>query len=378
MSPPVVSAELVGPPAIVFDTRTDSCDRLDIPDANPRAFRDDQDRVHLVSTHFVARAMIGPNLDSVTPNCHVIYRSKDDPDPAHFSGRTWLMSFFSIDGRKIVALGHSEYEAWNYPGMCATPTPGRPLMNCWWNTITYALSRDSGYTFTEPTPPNNLVASLPYAYVRGNRAGAYGYKEPTNILELNGAYYAMLNDWPFEDQRYGPCLIRTTDLLDPKSWRAWDGKDFTISFVDPYREHTINPERHVCSPVGHGALYSVGSLAIHQPSGYIVATQFTRDKRFGPPGLYLSASRDLIHWSHPSLVATSGNLAGDDEQGDWTYDFFSLLDTKSPDRNFATTSDTPEIFYVRVDKRHGPYTRVLLRRRIKLTFGSAKVAHAKP
>jgi hypothetical protein len=34
----------------------------DIPDANPRAFRDWRGEVHLIATHFVARAMRGPSL----------------------------------------------------------------------------------------------------------------------------------------------------------------------------------------------------------------------------------------------------------------------------------------------------------------------------
>jgi hypothetical protein len=99
----------------------------------------------------------------------------------------------------------------------------------------------------------------------------------------------MLNDWPFRAQRYGSCLIRTTDILDPASWRAWDGKDFTIRFVNPYREHAV-PETHVCTPVGAGAVYDVGSLAIHQPTGKFLATQFSPDRRFGPPAC-ISAPR---------------------------------------------------------------------------------------
>jgi hypothetical protein len=59
---PWVSAELVGPPEPVFDTR-DACEETDIPDEFPHAFRDADDRVHLIASHSVARAMIGPNLD---------------------------------------------------------------------------------------------------------------------------------------------------------------------------------------------------------------------------------------------------------------------------------------------------------------------------
>jgi hypothetical protein len=359
----------------VFDTRTDSCELIDVPDSSPRAFRDGRNRVYLVSTHYVARAMVGDSLDTVRRDCRVLYRSPEDPDPSHFDSRNWLMSFFSIDGTRIAALVHSEYEAWTVPGMCATPKANWPIRaNFWWNTVTFALSEDGGNTFATPKPPGNLVASLPYSYAKGNQAGAYGYAEPTNILHVGDAYFAMLNDWPFRAQRYGACLIRTTDILVPSSWRAWDGKAFTIRFVDPYREHAA-PEKHVCTPVGVGAPYDVQSLVIHQPSGTFLATQFSPDRRFGPPGLYLSASSDLIHWSRPNLMATTADLLAGEPPGDWSYNYFTLLDPTSRDRNFATVSDTPYIYFVRFDKAHPPYARVLFRRRLALRFGSHSAAN---
>jgi hypothetical protein len=53
---PAASASQLGPAQAVFATRTHSCERIDIPNANPRAFRDYRDEVHLIATHFVARA----------------------------------------------------------------------------------------------------------------------------------------------------------------------------------------------------------------------------------------------------------------------------------------------------------------------------------
>src|ERR1700730_12762807 len=59
---PGVSAEMIGTPEPVFDTR-DACEETDIPDEFPHAFRDANNRVHLIASHSVARAMIGPTLD---------------------------------------------------------------------------------------------------------------------------------------------------------------------------------------------------------------------------------------------------------------------------------------------------------------------------
>ena len=320
--------------------------------------------VHLIATHYVARAMIGPNLNELKHDCRVIYRSPKDPDPSHFQDNNWLYSFYTADGRRIAALVHSEYDAEEIPGMCATPNDTN---NCWWNTITFAQSLDEGYSFTVPKPPRNLVAALPYRYVVGNRASAYGYNTPTNILKIGAAYYALINDWPYRAQKYGPCLIRTSDVFDPGSWRAWDGKNFTIRFADPYREPIAKPEEHVCDPVLAGEAHS---LVQHLQSGTFIITQFARDDRFdGPPGFYIQGSRDLIHWSKPTLLVRFSDLQATDGPGSWTYGYESLLDPASTDRNFSTVSDTPYLYYVRSDGNHSPYVRVLFRHQVKLRVG---------
>jgi hypothetical protein len=360
---PLVSGGVTGPRQAVFDTRN-GCEQIDIPDAPARAFRDERNLVHLIATHYVARAGVGPNLDQVKHDCRVIYRSPRDRDPGHFQYNNWLYAFYTADGRRIAALVHSEYDADEIPKMCATP---KDPNNCWWNTVTFAQSLDGGYSFTVPAPPKNLVAALPYRYVVGNRASAYGYNGPTNIMKVGALYYALINDWPYKAQKYGPCLIRTADVFDPASWRAWDGKDFTIRFADPYRETIAKPEEHVCAPVLAGG---AESLVQHAASGTFIVTQYAPDDRFGgPAGFYVQGSRDLMHWSKPSLLVKLSDLRASDGPGKWTYDYVSLLDPASTDRDFATVSDTPYVYYVRSDGNHPPYARVLFRRRVKLKIG---------
>jgi len=359
---PSVSGVVIGPKEAVFDTR-DGCEQIDIPDAPARAFRDDHNMVHLLATHYVARAMIGPNLNQMKRDCRVVYRSPKDPDPSHFQDNNWLYSFYTMDGRRIAALVHSEYDADEIPGMCATPAEPN---NCWWNTVTFAESFDGGYSFGVPTPPMNLVAALPYTYSVGNRASAYGYSGPTNILKIGSFYYALINDWPYRSQNYGPCLIRTQDVFDPGSWRAWNGKSFSIRFADPYRESIARDYEHVCEPVLVGA---AECLLQHTPSGIFIVTQFSPDNRFGAQaGFYIQASRDLVHWSQPALLVNFSDLRAGDGPGNWSYGDSSLLDPTSSDREFSTISNTPYLYYVRSDQNNAPYSRVLFRRQVKLSF----------
>jgi hypothetical protein len=362
---PSVSGKLVGPAEPVFDT-LNACEQIDIPDAFPRAYRDYTNRVHLIATHYVARAMVGADLDHLKRDCRIIYRSPHDPDPAHFLDTNWLTSLYTEDGQRIAALAHTEFHGDAHPGMCGDlKNPNHP-QDCAWTTITFAESRDGGYRFEEARPPANLVASLPYPYDKYNKAGAQGYDSPTNILKVGPYYYSMINVWrEYKAQRYGPCLIRTASLFDASSWRGWDGKEFSIRFIDPYLERSANPAQHVCLPVVEG---TIDSFAIDRETGIIIGDVYVEDNRYGQgPGFYLLASHDLIRWSKPSLVVSTLELLRSDHRGNYSYLYFALLDPKSTDRNFTTVSSMPYVYFVRLDDDHPPYTRVLFRRRISIT-----------
>jgi hypothetical protein len=233
-----------------------------------------------------------------------------------------------------------------------------------------AMSEDGGASFTSPRPPANLVASLPYPYDKGNTAGAAGYNGPTNIIKIGPYYYAMIGDWPYKAQQYGPCLIRTMDPFDATSWRAWNGISFTVRFINPYADRDFRPEDHVCAPVGVGAVYDPGSLSVYGPGGLFLTAQLATDARFGTPGLYLSASSDLIRWSQPSRVATTQEMLDEEPSGKWRYGYVALLDPDAPDRNFSTVLDMPFVYYVRFDLVRGNLSRTLMRRRLLLHFGT--------
>jgi hypothetical protein len=143
---------LDGPRTAVFDTVNESCEQIDIPDAQARAFRDYKGTVHLIASHYITRASLGPTLESAKHNCQVVYNSHHDANPANFDDATWLDSFYSIDGKKIVALGHTEYHGDEHPGMCASKTDSIP---CWYNVDTFHISQDGGYHFASPKAPAN-------------------------------------------------------------------------------------------------------------------------------------------------------------------------------------------------------------------------------
>jgi len=359
----------------VFDTAKESCEQIDIPDAQARAFRDHTGMVHLIASHHITRASVGPTLESAKHSCQVVYNSRHDANPANFDDATWLTSFYSVDGKRVVGLGHMEYHGFEHPGMCATK---QDLNDCWYNVDTFHMSEDGGYHFGSPRPPANYVAGLPYKY-EPNR-GPEGYSIDTNIIKAGDWYYAVATGWPWppncgDGKGQTPCLvpggaapIRTADVLDPKSWRAWDGSGFNIAFVDPYLGPVTRPQDHLYTPVGY--LYYINAINFHEASQLFVATLWDpwNDAYGGPPGLYFSTSPDLIHWSKPVLAIAQDQLLQREPEGNWSYQYFSLIDPKSADRNYSTITDDPYLYYVRMDDNHGPYTRVLFRQKIKLDW----------
>jgi hypothetical protein len=365
---------LDGTRVAAFDTSKESCEQIDIPDAAARAFRDYRGTVHLIASHYVTRAGLGPSLEATKHNCQVVYKSAHDGNVADFDDATWLNAFYSLDGKRIVALGHMEYHGWEHPGMCASETDSA---SCWYNVDTYNLSEDGGYHFARPKPPGNFFLSLPYKY-QANQ-GPQGYSVDANIVKVGEWYYDEAYAWSWPPncgmgKAQKPCLvpdaacaIRTGNILDPSSWRGWDGKDFTVEFVNPYRGAVANPQAHVCAMVPY-LDYSTG-INYHPASHLFVATLWNQGSAsWGPEGVYFTTSPDFIHWSKPQLAMTQNQMLRREPEGNWSYQYFSLIDPKSQDSSFMTITDSPYLYYVRLDNNHGPYQRVLFRQKIKLDW----------
>ena len=345
--PPAVTAVVAGSPETVFDWSADACNRDDFPDAPARAFRNADGEVHLVATHHVNRLLVGPSLESVRPNCDVVFEAGHDSDLAAYDDRSWLVAPVTEDGETIYALVHSEYQGWHRrPERCE---PGRWWEACWYNVITWAVSTDGGRSFRQPPPAERLVAALPYRHDPSARR-RMGLFNPTGIVRHDGYYHALVRAVAYAAQPSGYCLIRTDRLDDPGSWRAWDGEAFTISFADPYRDDIADPAAHVCAVVAPDRLWTtVGSVTRHMPTGAFVAV--VAGKRPPAPGqepvsgVFVSASRDLVQWSWPSLVwpipLWHDVACGLDR---FSIGYPALLDPSSPSPSFDETDDDAYLY----------------------------------
>jgi hypothetical protein len=369
-----VQGKLDGPRIKVFASPKNSCNGNDVPDAMARAFRDYTGTVHFSSASSELFQSLGPTLDTVVHSCDVAYNSANDANPADFNDQVWLDSFFTLDGKRIAVLAHTEYHGWAIQGECHVQGDNQ-YSACEYDSDTFHTSSDGGYHFETPAAPGNFLAGFPYKYEIDN--GPMGYSVDTNMIEYGGWIYAVATDysWPPNcSGSTGPnrCRVpnggaplRTQDVFDPTSWRTWDGQDFSVSFADPYPGPVHDHESHVYTPVPY--MEYVNAIGIYQPLNVVVATLWDYwDNTLGPPGMYLTTSTDMVHWTKPSLVVTVKELLTEDEPGNWLYAYFSLIDPDASDLNFSTLGDHPYLYYVRLNNNNTG-ERVLFRRRITLT-----------
>jgi hypothetical protein len=372
---PTITGVLEGSRVAVFKTPQDSCTQNDIPDAMARAFRDYNGTIHFVTASSDMFQSLGTTLDSLVHSCQPAYQSANDTKPADFNDQSWLDSFYTLDGKSIAALTHTEYHGWAIKGECYVQGNNQ-YTACEYDSDTYHLSNDGGYNFESFQAPNNFLAGVPFKYQIDH--GPMGYSVDTNVVEFGGWYYAVATDWTWPPNcsgNQGPhrCLvpsggapIRTSDVFDPSSWRGWSGSDFSVSFVDPYLGPVPRPEEHVYTPVPYMGF--VNAINVCQSGDLVVATLWDYwDNELGPPGLYLTTSTDLVNWTKPRLVVTLAKLRENDPKGSWLYAYFSLIDPDAPDLNFSIIGDHPYLYYVRLNIKNVS-DRIVFRQKVKLTL----------
>jgi hypothetical protein len=238
----------------------------------------------------------------------------------------------------------------NIPCRC----PSGDWQKCWCNAITFAKSIDKGRTYIHAEAPNHLVASVPYQYEA--ETGPWGVFEPSNIIynSKDGYYYAMLHLEKRFLQEWGTSVMRTKTLDDPTSWRAWDGNDFSVSFINPYTEPNANPSKHICQPVSRdniGKLHRSLTFNTYFNKFLLVGENSVWDpnQRKTIQGFCYSLSDDFIHWSPRKLIMEVkipwiSGLPGEA--------YPSLIDPDNTSRNFEKTGQRPYLYFTRMH----PYT----------------------
>lgn len=358
-----VSLALAGSSSLVYNAAHDGCDGNDVPDLNPRAYRDADGRVAMFALHFTARPLRGADLHHLRIDCRVALGSAFDPDPAHYADRNFVAATWTADGRKVSALVHHEYHA-DQHGRCSASGD----LACWYNTLLAYRSDDGGASFTRGTPL--VVAASPFTQDVG-QGRHRGFFNPSNIVGAGGFRYAFASTTGWDGQPFGNCLLRTPDPANSALWRAFDGTGFTIRYGDPYR---ARQQPGSCATIAPFA-YAVGSVTRHRASGlWLAVFQAAAGGAFPASGFYYSTATDLLHWSAPRLLLAAPTLYDDlCKAGPAVVGYPALLDWRAPGRNFDEVGDDPELFFTSMEvKNCRTGARLLLRRTVHLQTGAAR------
>jgi hypothetical protein len=357
---------LQGKPELVYDPKRDACTPNDIPDVNARAFRVADGSVMLTALHFVNRALRGRDLDHLKIDCDVVLNSQQSPDPAAYDGRRFITSIWTSDGMNIAALVHNEYHADHFAGRCAHGDD----LPCWYNTILSFRSEDAGRSFTKSAPL--VVAAAPFRQ-EVEQGRHRGFFNPSNIFADGTHKYALISTTGWNGQGYGACLFRNDNPLNSAGWRAYDGKDFSVRYDDPYAAKSAAPR--ACAPIAPFG-FPVGAVVRHRASGTFIAIWDAPKNEPDLPanGFYISTSRNLLDWSAPLLLLAgrtmmSGACAPDGSGRDGSVIAYpSILDSKAEGRNFDNVGDEAWLYYAAI-KAEGctpGANRVLLRQKINI------------
>ena len=341
-----VSVTVTGPEQLVYSYQRDRCDKIDIPDYPLRAVRLKNGGIIAFAGNERNFPFIGPSLLALKHSCSSVLDSARDPNPANYDYMTWIAAPWTQDGRTIHALIHVEFHAEMIAGDCHSNKKAQQekSFECWYSASTYAVSNDSGQHFHIPKPVH-LVAAPPFTQ-DFDQVRPRGFFGPSNIVETDDAFYTLIFTPGEKSQRRGVCLFRLLKSGQPWNWKAYDGKEFTISAVNPYLYRGASPKP--CQPVGPFSSF-VMSIVKHLASGLFIAT-FTMvgNSKLGiKGGVGYAVSKDLINWSKKRMLIELPGKPPQNCDGPG-YEYPSILDAGSQARNFDSVGNNAWLFLTKL------------------------------
>ncbi|MCU0862196.1 MAG: hypothetical protein MUC36_00265 [Planctomycetes bacterium] len=406
------TAHVAGPVETVHDFGLRPCpaDPWAFPDTIATAFRSADGKVHLRFGHggtscnqlaIGTAEMIGADFNTLRLSCASSFPISYDPNPANYNDGEWISSYWTANGTTVHALVHMEFH-----GECIGCV-GQP------RSITYAVSNDGGQSFLQAPAGAKMVATNPGKFrCTGNPVGMEGV---SNIVQhpTDGNWYSMFRfgtflrppAWTAPNQiGWGrTSVMRTGNLADTTSWRAWGGHtvfpgapaslplppgsgQFDISFVDPYAfpGSVPNANQHIPWPLSYGAPpYIISQLAIpstpaselytYDPFAFVYNTDLGVFVSIGRGvnssvtmgGIYYAFSSNLVSWTKPRLLDPSLEWPATSTGPD-SLQYPSFIDHGSSRRSFDWSDNTCHVYFTTVAPAGSFQNRVL--KRVPIVF----------
>jgi hypothetical protein len=340
-----IQLEQAGPPAILFNSKADGCNSEYISDASARAFRRADGQTEIFATHRNNWYLVGPSLLSARPSCKPAMVSEKFKNER--LGEVWIEATYTKDGKHIAAITSQDLSQYTpFPDCANTRGSG----HCWLNKLSSAISSDMGETFTPSASANQVIAQTTNVYESFFKKRE-GYFTVSNIASDGTYFYFMSFAETNSQPTGGNCVFRTRNPMDPTSWRAWDGTNFTID-----ARFGVTPREKMCSFVGVGKLASEVRSISYLPTQKIWIGSFLGRMQLPGdnqpiPGIYMSTSPDLVHWSQPSRVFATPLRPKDG--ANIIVGYPSIIDPGSKSINYDTIdTENPTLFFVRINKGH--------------------------
>jgi hypothetical protein len=322
---------------LIYDSQRDGCTKDDISDAPMRAVRLADGAILGSAAWATNRLLRGKDFLSLRKQCAQALQSTRNPEPMAFDDWTWLMSFWSDNGKTIHALAHEEFQGHRFPGECES---GKQML-CTYHAVTTFRSDDEGSSFRR-------VGKIPIAASRAryNRAAnrMTGFRHPSNIILREGFYYTIIEATPEAEQKGGNCLFRTPDIADPTAWTYLTKNGWQPSSYNPYQSDSPPTPCEVISHL-NGITWS---LLRREATDEFVALLTVKSSQPDRVDLALATSKDLVNWSRPTpfhtIVAAWNNVCSEP----YRYNYPSIIDPASPSRNFETIGKTALLFMSRI------------------------------
>jgi len=337
-----------GPEETVFRWTSDSCEPLDVPDVPAHAVRLADGTLMLADGDAPRNyAMFGADFSTLHKDCTAPALASDDNHSAEsYDNQEWIHSVYR-EGNIIHALIHNEF----HDPVAANCSPGNtsPGNPCWYNSIGYASSTDSGRTFTHAAAPSHVIAPPPVQWDPQGPPPPHGYFNPSSIVHAPDNFYYSIFMAIDRSGSQALCVMRTQTLGNPASWRAWDGVGYNLQMTSPY----TGPAPAMCSLVGVDQTLGIwGSLTYNTYLGKYMLVGIFGLGNTNPPvcGMGYSLSPDLIQWTVVRLIRTAylPSFPGCQAPNGATASAYpSIIDHGDTTVNFEMAGRTPYLYFTR-------------------------------
>lgn len=311
-------------------------------DNTVRAFINNTGSIIYTGTDDQNRYALGDNLSDFRPQCDSLIQSDYESSPDKFNDAEYLMSTYSLDGSTVYGILHTEYHGWTHNNCGCTTTDFSCRINCYEYSLNLAKSIDGGKTFNHDAPPtHNIVhTAVPYTPSTTPSGKNYGFSSVSNIIGGDGYYYALLTAYTRSSPSdYGICVMRTSDLSSPSSWRFWDGSSYSLASTSQG-----GSLKRCTNVAGSGTALTSSMNMIYNDylKSYLSigndwgghSTPLNLESRF-------AMSDSLTSWTGPYLFARSDQTS--------YYAYGTLMQPGDPNRNFEVTGRSPWFYYVTCD-----------------------------